>query len=260
MGGPALRQRADRALIQLFHVTKRYAGGQVALNDVTLRIPRGEFAFLTGPSGAGKTTLLRLIFREEIPSDGQILVNGRNVASIPRSKIPYLRRTMGVVFQDFRLVQRKTVLENVSLLPRVLGLGRQEEQRLALEALDQVGLADRAAAFPDVLSGGEKQRVAIARALINAPEILIADEPTGNLDPELSREIFQLFVEVNRRGTTVLVATHDPVMLRLVGGRILALDAGRVAGDAEIPFGRLRTALEPGDSVGETEVTVEVER
>ena len=246
-------------MIQLYHVTKRY-GGKVALDDVSLQIPRGEFAFLTGPSGAGKTTLLRLIFREEIPTDGQILVNGRNVASIPPGKIPYLRRTMGVVFQDFRLIQRKTVQENVSVLPRVQGLGRQEERRLALEALDRVGLADRADTFPEVLSGGEKQRVAIARALVNAPEILIADEPTGNLDPELSREIFQLFVEVNRSGTTVLVASHDPEMLRLVGGRILALERGRLAEDVTIPYGRLRARTDPEPSLVTHEMAMKADR
>jgi cell division transport system ATP-binding protein len=219
-------------VIQLYRVSKHYPGGQRALDEVTFAIERGEFTFLTGPSGAGKTTLLRLIFRQEVPTSGQILVNGRNVASLPRRKIPYLRRTMGVVFQDFRLIPRKTVYENVSYLPRVLGLDRQREKRLAHETLRQVGLAHRTKAFPLELSGGEQQRVAIARALVNQPEILIADEPTGNLDPDLAREIFELFLEINRRGTTVLIATHDAGIIERLGKRVLALRGGRLASDS----------------------------
>ncbi|HSN86029.1 MAG TPA: ATP-binding cassette domain-containing protein, partial [Thermoanaerobaculia bacterium] len=161
-------------MIQFFHVSKRYPGGQSALDDLTFEIPRGQFVFLTGASGAGKTTLLRLIFREEVPSSGQILVNGRNVSSIPRSKIPYLRRTIGVVFQDFRLIHRKTVFENVTYLPRILGQDLKTQKQLAFQALRRVGLAHRLNAFPPELSGGEQQRVAIARALINEPDILIA--------------------------------------------------------------------------------------
>jgi cell division transport system ATP-binding protein len=224
-------RRRSRALIQFFHVGKRYPGGQVALDDLTFEIARGQFVFLTGPSGAGKTTLLKRIFREEVPSDGQILVNGRNVSSIPRSKVPYLRRTLGVVFQDFRLIARKTVFENVSYLPRILGLDARGQKKLAYQALRRVGLAHRSNAFPLELSGGEQQRVAIARALINEPEILIADEPTGNLDPDLSAEILRLFLEINRRGTTLLVATHDRDTIQRVGGRVLTLEGGRLAGD-----------------------------
>ena len=221
-------------MIQFFHVSKRYPGGQAALDEVTFDIPRGELVFLTGASGAGKTTLLRMIFREEVPTSGQILVNGRNVAAIPRSKIPYLRRTIGVVFQDFRLIARKTIFENVTYLPRVLGTGLQEQKRLAYQALRRVGLAHRLNAFPPELSGGEQQRVAIARALINDPDILIADEPTGNLDPDLSREILRLFLEVNLRGTTVILATHDRDTIQRVGGRVLTLDRGRLAGDQQL--------------------------
>ena len=218
-------------MIHCYRVSKHYAGGQRALEEVTFQIERGEFAFLTGPSGAGKTTLLRLVFRQEVPSSGQILVNNRNVASLPRRKIPYLRRTIGVVFQDFRLIPRKTVFENVSYLPRVLGLDGQRQKRLAYETLRRVGLAHRMKAFPMELSGGEQQRVAIARALVNQPEILIADEPTGNLDPEMAREIFDLFLEINRRGTTVLIATHDAGVLERMGKRVLALRAGRLVPD-----------------------------
>ncbi len=221
-------------MIQFFHVTKRYPGGQPALDDVSFDIARGQFIFLTGASGAGKTTLLRLIFREEVPSDGQIVVNGRNVASIPQSKIPYLRRTIGVVFQDFRLIPRKTVFENVTYLPRILGFDARQQRKLAYQALRRVGLAHRLNAFPPQLSGGEQQRVAIARALINEPEILIADEPTGNLDPDLSREILRLFLEVSLRGTTVLLATHDRDTIARVGKRVLTLDRGRLVSDLEI--------------------------
>jgi cell division transport system ATP-binding protein len=221
-------------LIQFFHVSKQYPGGQAALDDVTFDIARGQFVFLTGASGAGKTTLLRMIFREEVPSAGQILVNGRNVSSIPRGKIPYLRRTIGVVFQDFRLIPRKTIFENVTYLPRVLGVGVQEQKKAAYQALRRVGLAHRLNAFPPELSGGEQQRVAIARALINEPDILIADEPTGNLDPDLSWEILRLFLEVNLRGTTVILATHDRDTIQRVGRRVITLDRGRVIADQEL--------------------------
>jgi cell division transport system ATP-binding protein len=221
-------------VIQFFNVSKLYPGGQTALADVSFEIPRGQFVFLTGPSGAGKTTLLKLIFREEVPSEGQIVVNGRNVSSIPRRKIPYLRRTLGIVFQDFRLIPRKTVFENVTYLPRILGRDGKTQKRMAYQALRRVGLAHRLNAFPLELSGGEQQRVALARALINEPEILIADEPTGNLDPELSAEILRLFLEINLRGTTLLIATHDRETIRRVGRRVLTLDAGRLTGDEEL--------------------------
>jgi len=226
-------------MIQFFEVSKRFPTGQVALEDVSLEIQRGEFCFLTGGSGAGKTTLLRLIFREETPSTGQILVNGRNVASIPRSKIPYLRRTIGVVFQDFRLIERKTVFENVAFLPKILGAEPGRQRRLGYEALRRVGLAHRMGAFPRQLSGGEQQRVAIARALVNEPEIVIADEPTGNLDPDLSREIMRLFLDIHRRGTTVVFATHDRELIRRVGHRVLVLARGRLAEDRRLPVGDL---------------------
>jgi cell division transport system ATP-binding protein len=240
-------------LIQFFHVSKRYPGGQTALDDVTFHVPRGQFVFLTGASGAGKTTLLRMIFREEVPTAGQILVNGRNVSSIPASKIPYLRRTIGVVFQDFRLIARKTVFENVTYLPRLLGIDLQDQKKMAYLALRRVGLAHRLNAFPPELSGGEQQRVAIARALINEPDILIADEPTGNLDPDLSREILRLFLEVNLRGTTVILATHDRDTIQRVGRRVLTLDSGRLLSDQELP-GTDPPVLDPLASAGEGEV------
>jgi cell division transport system ATP-binding protein len=220
-------------MIHFYRVSKHYPGGQRALDEVSFSIERGEFVFLTGPSGAGKTTLLRLLFRQEVPSAGQIVVNGRNVASLPRRKIPFLRRTMGVVFQDFRLIPRKTVFENVTYLPRVLGLDSHRQKRLAYETLRRVGLAHRMKSFPLELSGGEQQRVAIARALVNQPEILVADEPTGNLDPEMAREIFELFLEINRRGTTVLLATHDMRLIERLQRRVLRLRGGRLLGDGD---------------------------
>ena len=234
-------------MIQFFQVSKRYPGGQMALRDVSLEIPRGQFAFLTGASGAGKTTLLKLIFRQEVPSHGQIVVNGRNVSSIPERKIPFLRRTIGVVFQDFRLIPRKTVFENVSFLPRLLGVDLASQKRQAYRALRRVGLAHRMNAFPRELSGGEQQRVIIARAMINRPDILLADEPTGNLDPELSREIHRLFREINLRGTTLLVATHDRETIRRIGGRVLTLDAGRLVDDTEVPGSEPPPEVDPED-------------
>jgi cell division transport system ATP-binding protein len=218
-------------MIQFFHVTKRFPTGQLALDDVSFEIPRGQFCFLTGPSGAGKTTLLRLIFRDETPNEGQIVVHGRNVASIPRGKVPYLRRSIGVVFQNFRLIERKTVFENVVFLPRLLGHDLARQKRLAFEALRRVGLSHRLGAFPRELSGGEQQRIAIARALIAEPEIVIADEPTGNLDPDLAQEIVRLFLDIHLRGTTILFATHDRDLIQRVGHRVLTLAQGRIASD-----------------------------
>ena len=222
-------------MIELFHISKRYAGGQIGLDDVSLRIDAGQMVFLTGPSGAGKTTFLKLIYCEEMPSEGSILVNGRNVSSLPRGKVPFLRRTIGVVFQSFRLIPRKTVFENVCFLPRILGVGIKEQKELAYETLRRVGLAHRMSAFPMQLSGGEQQRVAIARALINRPEILLADEPTGNLDPELSDEILRLFLDINRQGTTVIFATHDRELIGRIGRRVLTLEQGRLVDDRELP-------------------------
>ena len=215
-------------MIQTFHVYKQYSRESTALSDVTVEVNKGEFVFLTGPSGAGKTTFLKLIFREEIPSQGQILVNGRNVSAIPESKIPFLRRSIGVVFQDFKLLKRKSVFENVAFVLRVMGIPRSERKRRAFQILKQVSLHHKMHAYPMQLSGGEKQRVAIARALINEPVLLLADEPTGNLDPDLALEIMTLFKEINNRGTTVLVATHDRDLIARMGKRVISLERGRV--------------------------------
>lgn len=215
-------------MIQLFRVSKEYGRFRHALSDVSCSVDRGEFIFLTGPSGAGKSTLLRLLFREELPTTGQILVNGRNIGVLPDSQVPYFRRTIGVVFQDFKLITRKSVFENIAFVQNVLGLPRAEQKRRAYQVLKRVGLHYQLNAYPDGLSGGEQQRVAIARAIVNEPTLLLADEPTGNLDPVLSEEIMRLFAEINIRGTTVVVATHDFELIRRMGRRVLTLDRGRL--------------------------------
>ncbi|HPR64324.1 MAG TPA: cell division ATP-binding protein FtsE [Thermoanaerobaculia bacterium] len=219
-------------MIQMYHVTKHYPPGIRALTDVNLQIDKGEFVFITGPSGAGKSTLLRLIFRGDIPSSGQILVNGRNVTALPESKVPYLRRTIGVVFQDFKLIQRKTVFENIAFILNVLGVPYSEQRRKAYQILKLVGLHHRMNALPNQLSGGEQQRVSIARALINHPSLLIADEPTGNLDPDMARDIIALFEKLNFRGTTVIVATHNLLMVEQMRKRTVRLEHGRVTFDS----------------------------
>jgi cell division transport system ATP-binding protein len=218
-------------MIKMFHATKRYEQQYVALNDITLNIPKGQFAFLTGPSGAGKSTLLRLLIREEIATSGQIIVNGRNIAIIPDHQIPILRRNMGFVFQDFKLLKRKTVYENVTFVLHVIGASPRIQKKRAFEILKMVGLQHKMHSYPLQLSGGEQQRVAIARALINEPVLLLADEPTGNLDPDLAFEIMQIFKRINARGTTVLVATHDKDMIQKIRGRVVILDHGRLSDD-----------------------------
>jgi cell division transport system ATP-binding protein len=215
-------------MIQAFHVYKQYDRESSALSDVTVHVNKGEFCFLTGPSGAGKTTFLKLVFREELPSQGQIIVGGRNVTAIPDGQIPSLRRSIGVVFQDFKLLKRRTILENVAFVLKILTVPAKEQKRRAFAALKSVGLHHKMHAYPLQLSGGEQQRVAIARALINDPMLLLADEPTGNLDPDMTMEIMTLFQEVNARGTTVLVATHDREMIQRMGKRVIALEKGRI--------------------------------
>jgi cell division transport system ATP-binding protein len=218
-------------MIRMFHVTKRYEKEYVALNDLSIEIPKGEFAFVTGPSGAGKSTLLKLLIREETATTGQIIVNGRNFATIPDHQIPILRRNMGFVFQDFKLLKRKTVYENVTFVLHVIGISDKIQKKRAHEILKMVGLQHKIHSYPLQLSGGEQQRVAIARALINEPVLLLADEPTGNLDPELAFEIMDIFKRINARGTTVLVATHDRDMIQQIRGRVLMLERGRLADD-----------------------------
>jgi cell division transport system ATP-binding protein len=220
-------------MIRFYHVDKAYRGETLALSDVNLIVHPRQFCFITGSSGAGKSTLLKLIIREEIPTTGQILVNGRNLSALTSRQMPYFRRRIGVVFQDFRLIPTRTVYENVSLVLTIQGVPSKERKRRAFEALRWVGLQNRMSSFPEQLSGGEQQRVAIARALINRPVILLADEPTGNLDPDLAHEILTLFREVNAAGTTVVVATHDKGLIADFGGRVILLDKGRLVDDGE---------------------------
>ena len=189
---------------------------------------RGDFVFLTGPSGAGKTTLLRLLFRDEVPTSGQVLVNNENLASMPPGRVPYLRRQIGVVFQDFKLLRRKTVFENVAYATQVIGLPPKEQRRRTYHVLEMLALNHRVRSYPEQLSGGEQQRVAIARALVNRPLLLLADEPTGNLDPDLSLQIVELFKEINAQGTTVLVATHDRDLIKRMARRVLTLQHGQL--------------------------------
>ena len=221
-------------MIQLFHVYKEYAGENPALVDVSLDIEKGEFVFLTGPSGAGKSTLLKLVLCAESITSGQLLIFGRNVARIRETSIPVVRRNMGFVFQDFKLLPQRTVLENVGFPLEVRAFSPREARKRALAVLEQVGLAEKAGKFPLALSGGEQQRVAVARALVADPPVLLADEPTGNLDPEMTLEVMDLLAAAHRRGTTVLVATHDRGLLDRYRNRVVGLDAGRVAFDGEL--------------------------
>jgi cell division transport system ATP-binding protein len=216
-------------VIETHHLSKIYSRGLYALRDLTLTIDKAEFAFLTGPSGAGKSTFLRLLLLQERPSEGEIFVNGQNLATLNRREIQEYRRGIGFVFQDFKLIPSRTVLENISFVPEVLGVPAAQQRRRAFQVLKWVGLQHRMNAFPLDLSGGEQQRIAIARALVNDPVLVIADEPTGILDPDLSLEIMNLFREINAGGTTVLVATHDRELIRLVGRRTITLDQGKIA-------------------------------
>ena len=215
-------------MIEAAHLSKFYSRGVYALRDLSVSIDKGDFVFLTGPSGAGKSTFLRLLLREEIPSEGELTVEGRDLAAMSSSQTQTYRRSLGFVFQDFRLIPRMTVFENVAFVMRVLGIPEIIQQRKTFQVLKWVGLQHRMNAVPEELSGGEQQRVAIARALVNDPQLVLADEPTGNLDPDLSLEIMNLFREINARGTTVVVATHDRELIRRVGRRSITLDHGRV--------------------------------
>jgi cell division transport system ATP-binding protein len=231
---PARRWRSARAaepIIQFFHVSKIYAQEHRALNDVSLRIDKGEFVLLSGPSGAGKSTLLKLIFCAEPPTSGQLVVTDLSLHRIQRARIPYVRRNIGVVFQDFKLLYRRSVFDNVAFALEVLGMPRREIRTRVTRVLHQVGLGDRLHQQPGTLSGGEQQRVAIARALVTEPAILLADEPTGNLDPALTVTIMNLLIDANVRGTTVIVSTHDPALLRRHRRRSIALQDGRIVED-----------------------------
>jgi cell division transport system ATP-binding protein len=215
-------------VIEAQQVSKMYTRGVYALRDLTLNIGKGEFVFLTGPSGAGKSTLLRLLLRQDVPSAGHLVVGGRSLSKMSASQVQTYRRSVGFVFQDFKLIPTRTVYENITFVPHVLGQPVAVQRRKAFQVLKWVGLQHRLNAFPEELSGGEQQRVAVARALINEPALVLADEPTGNLDPDLALEIMNLFRDMNAGGTTVLVATHDRELIRRVGKRTVTLTQGQL--------------------------------
>jgi cell division transport system ATP-binding protein len=215
-------------MIQMFHVYKTFGKDLEALVDIDLHIHKGEMVFLAGPNGAGKSTLLRLIFCDEIPTSGQILVNGRNIVRMKSTMVPHLRRTMGIVFQDFKLLRDRTIEENLALVARVVGKTSGQVQQNVSQLLKLVGLSHKARMMPYKLSSGEQQRVAMARALMNDPIILLADEPTGNLDAELAADVMRLLFEVNAQGTTVLVATHNLKLAEETGCRTVFLKQGRI--------------------------------
>jgi cell division transport system ATP-binding protein len=220
-------------VIETHGLGKAYGRGLYALRDLTLTVGKGEFVFLTGPSGAGKSTLLRLLLLQDRPTEGSAIVNGRNLVRMSRREVQAYRRTVGFVFQDFKLVPTKTVFENVSFALQVLGTPIEQQRRRTYQVLKWVGLQHRLNAFPPELSGGEQQRVAIARALVNEPQLVLADEPTGNLDPDLSLEIMNLFRDINSSGTTVLVATHDRELIKWVNRRTVHLEHGRMLGGSD---------------------------
>ena len=218
-------------MILLQDVTKVFEGGIVAVRDVSLDVQKGEFVFLVGPSGSGKSTLIRLLLREERPTRGQIWVAGKDISKLPSWKIPHLRRSVGTVFQDFKLLPNRTVAENVSFALEVLGRPRTVIHRQVGQVLELVGLATKADRYPRQLSGGEQQRVSVARAFVNRPPILLADEPTGNLDPATSVGIMRILDRINRTGTTVVMATHDHAIVDAMRRRVVQLDRGRVVRD-----------------------------
>jgi cell division transport system ATP-binding protein len=228
------RRRApegDVPVVEFRNVTKVYDGGSVAVDQISMRIGRGEFVFLVGPTGCGKSTCIRLLQKELEPSKGEIAIAGRTLGEIPRGRVPYLRRNIGVVFQDYKLLPNRTVYDNVAYSLQVIGEGRQQIRRKVPDILRLVGLSTKLHNFPDELSGGEQQRVSIARAFVNHPPLLLADEPTGNLDPETSIGIMQLIYRINRTGTTVVVATHDKEMVDKMRRRVVELREGRLVRD-----------------------------
>ena len=220
-------------MIELKNVSKVYDNGSIALDHVSLHIGKGEFVFVVGASGAGKSTLIKLLSYEELPSRGSVFVNGIEVNKLAKNRVPYLRRNMGIVFQDFRLLPNKTAQENVAFAMEVIEAPRRLIRRRVRDVLDLVGLVGKADALPKNLSGGEQQRVAIARAIVNRPLLLIADEPTGNLDPETSRDIMEVFKKINHMGTTVLMVTHDKTLVDMMNKRVIEIDGGKVVRDEQ---------------------------
>ena len=218
-------------MIEMQDVWKTYPDGTNALRGITVTINRNEFVYIVGPSGAGKSTFMKLIYREEKPSKGHLYVNGFNLEKLRQRKIPYLRRNIGVIFQDYRLLQRLTAAENVAFAMEVIEAPKKTIKRRTSEVLELVGLKDRLNALPTQMSGGEQQRVAIARAIVNNPSVIIADEPTGNLDPETSWDIMRLFEEINFRGTTIVMATHNREIVNSMRKRVIAIEKGTIARD-----------------------------
>ena len=227
----------SKEIINLFQVDKVYPPNQSAIRGIDLRVQAGEFVFIAGASGAGKSTLLKLLFAQERSSRGQVIVGGRNLNTITREARSLLRRSVGVIFQDYKLLQTVSVLENVAFALEVVGVQKREREQLAFKMLSAVGLKDRINALPATLSGGEQQRVSIARALVNRPQLILADEPTGNLDPDMTIAVFNLLLEANRSGTTVLVATHNLPLIEEINRRTIVLDHGRLIGDFAHPKG-----------------------
>ena len=212
-------------------VSKVYPGGSTALQNVNVHIEPGEFVFVVGPSGAGKSTFIKMLFREVLPTTGSIFVNGVDILSLTPKEIPFLRRQLGIIFQDYRLLPDRTVFENVAFAMQVIEAPHRKIKRQVMNVLDLVGLRHRANAYPNELSGGEQQRIAIARAIVNDPVFVIADEPTGNLDPETSWDIMEIFKEINATGTTIVMATHDKEVVDAMGKRVIAIEKGRIVRD-----------------------------
>ena len=219
-------------MIELKGVSKTYDNGTVALKDINLTIQKGEFVFIVGASGAGKSTFLKLIIREEVPNAGEITINGFKLSSMKKKNVPYFRRTMGIVFQDFRLIPKMTVFDNVAFAMRVSGATTRQIRKRVPYVLSQVGLTDKAHCLPKELSGGEQQRVGLARALVNNPDLLVADEPTGNIDPQLSFEIIELLNEINRKGTTILMVTHERDLANWFDRRTIEIRDGSIVSDS----------------------------
>ena len=218
-------------MLKMTDVSKVYPGGSVALQKVNIHIEPGEFVFVVGPSGAGKSTFIKMLFREVLPTTGSIFVNGVDILSLTPKEIPYMRRQLGIIFQDYRLLPDRTVYENVAFAMEVIETPRRKIKRRVLNVLDLVGLRHRCNAYPNELSGGEQQRIAIARAIVNDPIMVIADEPTGNLDPETSWDIMEIFKEINAEGTTIVMATHDKEIVDAMGKRVIAIEDGKIVRD-----------------------------
>ena len=218
-------------MLRMTDVSKVYPGGNVALQDINVHIEPGEFVFVVGPSGAGKSTFIKMLFREVLPTTGSIFVNGVDILELTPKEIPYMRRQLGIIFQDYRLLPDRTVYENVAFAMQVIETPHRKIKRRVLNVLDLVGLRHRANAYPNELSGGEQQRIAIARAIVNDPLWVIADEPTGNLDPDTSWDIMEIFKEINATGTTIVMATHDKEVVDAMGKRVIAIESGRIVRD-----------------------------